>query len=321
MITALATDIDQLQLELPEAFQLGVKIVVGVFLFGIALDTRLSDFRDVVRRPLVIAAGLLSMFLVMPALTVLLTLALDVRGSVAIGMILVVCCPAGNFSNLLTYRAKGDVALSVSMTTASNVVAIVLTPIAVAFWCGLNPVADDLLRDVSIDAWGMAAEVALLIGLPFAAGLVVAWRRPTVAARARKVVEPAALGLLLLIIVAGLAGQAARYAEYIAAVAVAVVLQNTLSLLVGYGTGRGLRLPVPGTRAMTFEIGVRNTGLALVLALGFFDDLGGVALIAALWGLWDVIAGLAVASWWRRSGVRGPDGAAPAESPGTPGRR
>lgn len=321
MITALATDIDQLQLELPEAFQLGVKIVVGVFLFGIALDTRLTDFRDVVRRPLVIAAGLLSMFLVMPALTVLLTLALDVRGSVAIGMILVVCCPAGNFSNLLTYRAKGDVALSVSMTTASNVVAIVLTPIAVAFWCGLNPVADDLLRDVSIDAWGMAAEVALLIGLPFAAGLVVAWRRPTVAARARKVVEPAALGLLLLIIVAGLAGQAARYAEYIAAVAVAVVLQNTLSLLVGYGTGRGLRLPVPGTRAMTFEIGVRNTGLALVLALGFFSDLGGVALIAALWGLWDVIAGLAVASWWRRSAVRGPDGAAPAESPGTPGRR
>lgn len=321
MITALATDIDQLQLELPEAFQLGVKIVVGVFLFGIALDTRLSDFRDVVRRPLAIGAGLLSMFLVMPALTVLLTLALDVRGSVAIGMILVVCCPAGNFSNLLTYRAKGDVALSVSMTTASNVVAIVLTPIAVAFWCGLNPVADDLLRDVSIDAWGMAAEVALLIGLPFAAGLVVAWRRPTVAARARKVVEPAALGLLLLIIVAGLAGQAARYAEYIAAVAVAVVLQNTLSLLVGYGTGRGLRLPVPGTRAMTFEIGVRNTGLALVLALGFFDDLGGVALIAALWGLWDVIAGLAVASWWRRSALRGPDDAAPAESPGTPGRR
>lgn len=321
MITALATDIDQLQLELPEAFQLGVKIVVGVFLFGIALDTRLSDFRDVVRRPLAIGAGLLSMFLLMPALTVLLTLALDVRGSVAIGMILVVCCPAGNFSNLLTYRAKGDVALSVSMTTASNVVAIVLTPIAVAFWCGLNPVADDLMRDVSIDAWGMAAEVALLIGLPFAAGLVVAWRRPTVAARARKVVEPAALGLLLLIIVAGLAGQAARYAEYIAAVAVAVVLQNTLSLLVGYGTGRGLRLPVAGTRAMTFEIGVRNTGLALVLALGFFDDLGGVALIAALWGLWDVIAGLAVASWWRRSALRGPDDAAPVGSPGTPGRR
>ena len=321
VITALATDIDQLQLELPEAFQLGVKVVVGVFLFGIALDTRLSDFRDVVRRPLAIGVGLVSMFVVMPALTVLLTMALDVRGSVAIGMILVVCCPAGNFSNLLTYRAKGDVALSISMTTASNVVAIVLTPIAVAFWCGLNPVADDLLRDVSIDAGGMAAEVALLIGLPFAAGLLVAWRRPTIAARARKVVEPAALGLLLLIIVAGLAGQAGRYAEYVLAVAVAVVLQNTLSLLVGYGTGRGLRLPTAGTRAMTFEIGVRNTGLALVLALGFFDDLGGVALIAALWGLWDVIAGLAVASWWRRSALRASGDAAPAGSLGTPGRR
>lgn len=319
VITALATDIDQLQLELSDAFQLAVKVIVAVFLFGIALDTRLEDFRDVVRRPLVIGVGLVAMFVVMPALTVLLTLALDVRGSVAIGMILVVCCPAGNFSNLLTYRARGDVALSISMTTASNVVAIVLTPIAVAFWCGLNPVADDLLRDVSIDAWGMATEVALLIGLPFAAGLAVAWRWPAVSTVARRVVEPAALVLLLLIIVLGTAGQAGKYAEYVAAVALAVILQNTLSLLVGYGTGRGMRLPAPGVRTMTFEVGVRNTGLALVLALGFFDDLGGVALIAALWGLWDVIAGLAVATWWRRSTARA--GAAPAGSPSTPGRR
>ncbi len=320
-LSVLATDIDGLQFELSDGFQLGVKLIVAVFLFGIALDTRLEDFRDVVRRPLAIAVGLVSMFVVMPALTVLLTLALDVRGSVAIGMILVVCCPAGNFSNLLTYRARGDVALSISMTTASNVVAIVLTPIAVAFWSGLNPAADKLLRDVSIDAWGMASEVALLIGLPFAAGLAVAWRWPAVSVGARKVVEPAALALLLLIIIAGTAGQAGKYAQYIAAVAVAVILQNTLSLLVGYGTGRGLRLSVPATRTMTFEVGVRNTGLALVLALGFFEDLGGVALIAALWGLWDVIAGLALATWWRRVSARSAPDAAPAGSPPSPGPR
>jgi bile acid:Na+ symporter, BASS family len=314
-VATLATDIDQLQLELSDAFQLGVKVVVAVFLFGIALDTRLQDFRDVVRRPGVIVTGLVAMFVVMPALTVLLTLVLDVRGSVAIGMLLVVCCPAGNFSNLLTYRARGDVALSISMTTASNVVAIVLTPIAVAFWCGLNPTADDLLRDVSIDAWGMAGEVAFLIGLPFAAGLLVAWRWPAVSAGARRVVEPAALVLLLLIIVAGTAGQASKYAAYVAAVAVAVIAQNTLSLLVGRGTGLVLRLRPEAARTMTFEVGVRNTGLALVLALGFFDDLGGVALIAALWGLWDVIAGLALATWWRRVTARTSGDAAPAGSP------
>lgn len=220
-----------------------------------ALDTRLEDFRDVVRRPLVVGAGLVAQYLVMPALTVLLTLALDVRGSVAIGMILVVCCPAGNLSNILTHRARGDVALSISMTAASNVLAVLVTPIAVAFWCGLNPAADDLLRDVSIDTWDMVTEVAVLIGLPFAAGLLVAWRFPDFAARARRFVEPAALVLLLLIIVGGLAGQFAIFVDYVGVVALAIVVQNALSLAVGYGTGRGLRLPAPGVRAMTFEPG------------------------------------------------------------------
>lgn len=295
-LSVLAADIDELRIDLSDGFQLATKAIIAVFLFGVALDTRLDDFRDVVRRPVVVGAGLVAQYLVMPALTVLLTLALDVRGSVAIGMILVVCCPAGNLSNILTHRARGDVALSISMTAASNVLAVVVTPIAVAFWCGLNPAADDLLRDVSIDTWDMVAEVAVLIGLPFAAGLLVAWRFPAFAARARRFVEPAALVLLLLIIVGGLAGQFAIFVDYVGVVALAIVVQNALSLAVGYGTGRGLRLPAPGVRAMTFELGVRNTGLALVLALGFFGDLGGVAFVAALWGLWDVTTGLALSS-------------------------
>ena len=297
----LAGDIDRLQVDLSDGFQLATKIVIAVFLFGVALDVRPADFRIVVRRPQAIGAGLLAQYAVMPVLTLLLTLALDVRGSVAIGMILVVCCPAGNLSNILTHRARGDVALSISLTTASNVVAIVLTPVAVAFWTGLNPAADDLMRDVSIDAWDMVAEVALLIGLPFALGLLVAWRFPRFSERARRFVEPGALVLLLLIVVGGLAGQFEAFRGYVGAVALAIVLQNAVSLGVGYGTGRGLRLPEPGVRAMTFELGVRNTGLALVLALGFFSDLGGVAFVAALWGLWDVTTGLLLSTWWKRS--------------------
>jgi len=299
-VLAAATDIDQLDLHLGEGFQLAVKVIVALFLFGIALDTKIGDFRDVARRPWVILAGLVAQYVVMPGLTVLLTLALDVRGSVAIGMILVVCCPAGNLSNILTHRARGDVALSVSLTGVSTMVAVVVTPIALAFWCGLNPAADDLLRDVHIDPWDMVGEAIFLIGLPFALGLLIAWRRPSVSDRARKIVEPAALTLLLLIVVGGLAGQFELFLDYIGVVAVAIILQNALSLLVGYSTGRASRLPESGVRAMTLELGLRNTGLALVLALGFFGDLGGVAFVAARWGLWDVITGLTISTWWRR---------------------
>ncbi len=297
---AAVTDIDQLDLNLADGFQLAVKAIVALFLFGIALDTKIGDFRDVARRPWVILAGLFAQYVVMPGLTVLLTLALDVRGSVAIGMILVVCCPAGNLSNILTHRSRGDVALSVSLTAVSTIAAVVVTPIALAFWCGLNPAADDLLRDVHIDPWDMVGEAIFLIGLPFALGILIAWRRPSVSERARKIVEPAALTLLLLIVVGGLAGQFGTFIDYVGVVAVAIILQNALSLLVGYGTGRATRLPESGVRAMTLELGLRNTGLALVLALGFFGELGGVAFVAAMWGLWDVITGLVLSTWWRR---------------------
>ena len=303
-ITALAGDIDQLHIEINGGLQLALKIIIGLFLFGVALDVRFEDLGYVVRRPLPIAVGLVAQFVVMPALTVLLTHALDVRGSVAIGMILVVCCPAGNLSNIFTYRARGDVALSISLTTASNVVALVLTPIAVAFWTGLNSSADALMRDVSIDPWEMVLEIALLIGVPFSAGLLVSWRFPRFAERARPVVEPGALVLLLLIVVGALAGQLQTFRDYAGVVAIAIIVQNAVSLAVGNLTGRSLRLPVPSVRAMTFELGVRNTGLSVVLALGFFGDLGGVAVVAALWGMWDSFTGLLLSTWWRRASIR-----------------
>jgi BASS family bile acid:Na+ symporter len=219
-------------------------------------------------------------------------------------MMLVVCCPAGNLSNILTHRARGDVALSVSMTAVSTIVAVVATPAALAFWCRLNPAADDLLRDVRIEPWDMVGDAILLIGVPFALGVLIAWRRPSVSEKARRIVEPAALTLLLLIVVGGLAGQFRTFVDYVGVVAVAIVLQNALSLLVGHTTGRATRLPEPGVRAMTLELGLRNTGLALVLALGFFGELGGVAFVAAMWGLWDVITGLTLATWWRRRAPR-----------------
>ncbi|TIC87495.1 bile acid:sodium symporter family protein [Nocardioides sp. GY 10113] len=299
-IVTWVTDLDHASTDPGTALQNASKVIIAFFIFGIALDTHLADFRDVVRRPGVIAVGLVAQYLVAPALTLALTLALDVRGSVAIGMLLVACCPAGNLSNILTHRARGDVALSISMTGTSNVLAVAVTPVALAFWSSLNPAADALLTEISLDPWEMVGEVALLIGLPFAAGLFVAWKWPAIAARGSRFVEPAALAMLLLIIVGGLATKGGTIITYAGVVTAPILLQNAIALATGYGTGRALRLPVAGTRAMTFELGVRNTALALVLALAFFGELGGVILVAALWGLWDVITGLALATWWRR---------------------
>lgn len=305
------TDLDHASVDPGTAIQNFSKVIIAFFLFGIALDTHVAEFRDVVRRPWVVGAGLAAQYVVAPAATLGLTFALDVSGSVAIGMLLVACCPAGNLSNILTHRARGDVPLSIAMTGTSNALALILTPLTMAFWSGLNPAAETLLQEIDLDAWDMAIEVAVLIGLPFALGLLVAWRWPATAARGARFVEPAALVLLLVIIVGGLASKGGTIVTYADEVVAPILSQNAVALAIGYLTARALLLRAASVRAMTFELGIRNTGLALVLSLAYFGELGGVILVAALWGLWDVCTGLALASWWKRRPTDGTDSSEP----------
>ncbi len=305
------SDLDALQLDLGEGPQSVIKVLIALFLLGIALDTKVADLIAVLRRPLVLVVGVATQFLVLPGLTLVLCRALDVGGSVALGMLLVACCPAGNMSNLLTHRAHGDVALSIAMTTCSNLLAVVATPLAFGFWASRHTPADALLRDISLDPVELGIEVALLIGVPFAAGVWLAAVRPRFAARMRRPVEIVVLAALLLVVVTGLAARGSLILDHVTEVAVPAMLQNAMVLLVGFTVGLLLRLERAGLRAMTFEMGVRNTALALVLALAYFGQLGGVALVVAFWALWDVLTGLLLSTWWRRTPIADADPASP----------
>lgn len=199
------TDVDDIRIAFDSASLTTLKIVLGAILFGIALDTRPSDFVAAARRPGTIALGVLAQFLLLPAITFGLTLLLDVRGSVALGMILVACCPPGNVSNILTHRARGDVALSVSMTAVGNVLAIFLMPLNVAFWGGLHPTGQALLAKIELSAADMLAEVGLVIGVPFAVGLTIARLRPGIAKRAARIIGPVSFLALGAVIATGVA--------------------------------------------------------------------------------------------------------------------
>ncbi len=186
-VNVMLTDVDNITIAFDDSSLTTLKIVIGAILFGIALDTTLEDFARALRRPGTIAIGVLAQFLLLPALTFVLTLVLDVRGSVALGMILVACCPPGNVSNILTHRAGGDVALSVSMTAVSNVLAIFLMPLNMAFWGGLHPTGHKLLEDIDLSALDMLGEIAFVIGVPFALGLTIARFWPRAAAIGHRV--------------------------------------------------------------------------------------------------------------------------------------
>ncbi|HET7760755.1 MAG TPA: bile acid:sodium symporter family protein [Phycicoccus sp.] len=296
----LADDVDAIQIAFDESSQTLLRIVIATILFGIALDTHVQDFRAAARRPKVIALGVGVQILLLPALTFLLTLVLGVRGSVALGMILVACCPPGNVSNIVTHQARGDVALSVSMTSVSNLLAIVVLPLNFAFWGGLHPTGGALMRALELHASSLLVEVGVVIGVPFLAGLFISYRFPRFARRGGRVIAPVAFLALGAVIVAALATNWALFVAWIGVVAVAVLLHDALALGLGYSVGRATRLPDRSTRAMTFEVGIRNAGLGLLLVFTSFGGLGGMALVAAWWGIWDIIAALALARWWRR---------------------
>jgi bile acid:Na+ symporter, BASS family len=295
-----AGDIDSVVLSFDAGSLDLLRYVIAAIMLGIALDTKVSDFRRALRKPKAMAVAIAAQFVLLPAITFVLTLLLQVRGSVALGMILVAACPPGNVSNILTHRARGDVALSVSMTAVGNVLAIFLMPLNVAFWGSIHPTASDKLQEFDLDAVGMLGEIAFVIGVPFVLGMAISARFPRFAAKAHPVVSKVAVIALLAFIVAGLAGNWSIFVGYIGIVLVAVFLHDALALALGYGIARTAGLDPASTRAMTFEVGIRNAGLGLLIVFAFFGGLGGMAIVAAWWGIWDIVAGLAVATWWAR---------------------
>ena len=151
--------VDEIRLNFNPASLVVLNIVLGFLMFGIALDTRVADFKRVMRMPVAMAVGIAAQFVVLPAVTYALTLVLNPGPSIALGMILVACCPPGNVSNILTHRAQGNVALSVSMTAISNALAIVLMPLNFAFWAGMHPTASTLFRSIALDPLEMAGHI------------------------------------------------------------------------------------------------------------------------------------------------------------------
>ena len=277
-----------------------LNVVLALIMFGIALDTSPQDFRVVVRKPKPFVIAILAQLLVLPAVTFCLTLILPVTPSMALGMILVACCPPGNISQVLTHRSGGNVALSVSMTAVSNVIYIFVLPLSVAFWGSLHPTARGLLETVQLNPWQMLAYVFLIIGVPFLLGLGIRARFPSFAGRVQPFVKWFSLLALLGFIVAALAGNWSYFIAFLGVILVVVAIHDAVALAIGYSTAVVGRLGSPERKAMTFEVGIRNAGLGLGLVFTFFGGLGGMAIVAGWWGIWDIIAGLIVAALWAR---------------------
>ncbi len=277
-----------------------LNVLIGLIMFGVALDIRVEDFRRILRDPRGPVIGLVAQFLLLPAITFLLVQVLDPLPSIGLGMILVASCPGGNFSNFITHYSTGNAALSVSMTAVSTVFAIVMTPFNLQFWGSRDADAAEILTAVDLDPLDLLVTIVLILGVPLLLGMLVAQRAPGAAARLRRPMRILSLTLFFAFIAFALIGNWSFFLEFVGAVAIVVAIQNATAFLLGYFSARAARLPEYDARAISVEVGIQNSALGLIIVFTFFDGLGGMAVVAAWWGVWHLVAGLTVGTFWSR---------------------
>ncbi|MBW8324134.1 MAG: bile acid:sodium symporter family protein [Prolixibacteraceae bacterium] len=291
-----------------------LNIALAFIMFGVALDIKTEHFRDILKNPKSAIVGFISQTFLLPAFTFLLVLLLNPTPTVALGMILVAACPGGNISNFISSMAKGNIALSVSLTAISTMAAIFFTPFNFALWGNFYidfynaHGAANLVRPLEIDKIQMFQTVFILLGIPVIIGLFVAKKFPAITAKIKKPINRGSLLFFVLMVVAMLSANFSQFTSYVHLVFIIVLLHNLLALSTGYFFSKVTKLSQTDQRTVAIETGIQNSGLALALMFNpkIFPpemELGGMAIIAAWWGIWHIISGLTIAFVWSRKPV------------------
>ena len=265
--------------------------LLGIIMFGMGLTLKPEDFRVVFSRPRDVLVGCLAQFTVMPALAYLLTRIFGLEPALAIGVILVGCCPGGTASNVITYLAKGDLALSVGMTAVSTLLAPVLTPLLVWLLAG---------ETVDVDVIGMLLSILWVVILPIGLGLLVKRFWPQMTEKAAGYLPALSTLAICVIVLIVIAANAHKLLEGGWVIMLVVVLHNVCGLAAGYLIGSMLHLSPAKRRAISVEVGMQNSGLASSLATLHFAAYPLATIPGALFSVWHNISGAVVARIYSR---------------------
>ncbi|MFO1407879.1 MAG: bile acid:sodium symporter family protein [Steroidobacteraceae bacterium] len=292
--------IDAVRLSFTPGSLVALDVILAFVLFGVALDMRVADFKGILVAPKGTLIGLAAHSLLLPALAWGLTMVLEPSPSIALGMILVASCPSGNISNFLVNYAHGNPALSVTIAAFSMLGSVLFTPFNLAFWGSLNPATRPILQAVELSPLAVLGTIVVLLAIPTVLGMGLAHRWPALAARLRNPFRWLSLGFFAAFVLGALVANLRYFAPYVPQVALFVVVLNLGALALGYWTARLAGLGEADRRAVSFEVGIQNSGFGLALVFNFFGGLGGMAIVAAWWGIWHLLAGTTLAAWWRR---------------------
>jgi BASS family bile acid:Na+ symporter len=270
-----------------------VNPLLGVIMFGMGLTLRPVDFALIARRPLPVVIGVVAQFVIMPSIGWAVSMALGLPPALAAGVILVGCCPGGTASNVVSYLARGDVALSVAMTSVSTILAPLLTPLLTLWLAG---------RYMPVDAAGIGLSILQIVLVPVIVGLAVRFFLPRAVERLLPALPWISVAAITVVVIAVVSGSASIIFSAGLLVLAAVILHNGLGLALGYGAARLFGLPTAARRTTAIEVGMQNSGLAAGLARTYLTP--EAALPAAIFSIWHNVSGAALAAYWRRRDAR-----------------
>ncbi|MEG1488096.1 bile acid:sodium symporter family protein [Acinetobacter sp.] len=276
----------------PEAFvwlKAYIIWMLGIIMFGMGMTMTVDDFKGVLHSPKAVVIGVVAQFMVMPGLAYLLCQLFQLPPAIAIGVILVGCCPGGTASNVITYMAKGNTALSVACTSVSTILAPVLTP--VIFYLLAS-------QWIEINAMSMLGSILKVVLFPIILGLIV---RSVLKQKVETYIQvmPLISVLAIVAIVAAIiAGSKAQILESGLLILAVVALHNGLGYLLGFGASRLFKLPYADSKAIAIEVGMQNSGLGVALAAVHFAASPITAVPSAIFSLWHNISGPALATYW-----------------------
>jgi BASS family bile acid:Na+ symporter len=267
-----------------------IKYLLGIIMFGMGMTLRWSDFRRVGERPVTVAGGVAAQFLIMPFAALLLVRLFGLPPAIALGVILVGCCPGGTASNVIAFLARADVALSVSITTVSTLLAPLVTPLLFYLLAG---------EQMEIDLLGMMKSVTYIVLLPVILGLFVHQFLPKVTETGSAVMPIFSVVAIVLIVGAVVEVNATKILDAGAPLFSTVILHNGIGLVGGFLVATLLSLPIASRRTYAIEVGMQNSGLAVALATAHLVPEAAIA--GALFSAWHNITGPLLASLWYRS--------------------
>lgn len=272
--------------------------LLALIMLGMGMTLKGADFAIVARKPWALLIGTVAHYVIMPGVAWLLTIVLHLEPMLAIGVILVGCCPSGTASNVMNYLAKGDVALSVAMATVSTLLAPILTPLLVLLVGG---------HYLPVDAGGLLVSILQVVLAPIFVGLLLRRLFPRFVVRITPVLPLVSVLGIALVVLAVVSGAASSIMAVAGVVLLAVVLHNLAGYLLGYGAARVAGLDAASRRTVAFEVGMQNSGLAVTLAAQHFNPVA--ALPGAMFSVWHNVSGSLLAAYWSRRPTTPPSAA------------